>query len=247
MFDCFSERFLGILKNWKFILFFWIFPSFDPTGCTGHVFPRNYIQTSSTLAWTLSGMFLDAFEISFFFHFFFRFFPSFDPPGCSGQEKFEKLPKASLDAFGKVFRVFENLNSFRFLWNFFESPGCTGQSFFRRKNQSKHSQTMFFGNVFGEFWKFRTFVFFKFFPSLDPPGCTGDFFLKEIPQNRFRTCLDNIRDSFGHLRNIEIFHFFQSFPYSTLQVALGKNFAKNITSKHVQNMFHCFWERFLGI
>ena len=41
MFDCFWERFLGILKNWKFFQFFGIFPSFDAPGCTGQFFPKK--------------------------------------------------------------------------------------------------------------------------------------------------------------------------------------------------------------
>ena len=41
MFDCFWERFLGNLKNWKFFQFFGIFPSFDSPGCTGRFFPKK--------------------------------------------------------------------------------------------------------------------------------------------------------------------------------------------------------------
>ena len=247
MFDCFSERFLGILKNWKFILFFWIIPSFDPTGCTGHVFPRNYIQTSSTLAWTLSGMFLDAFEISFFFHFFFDFFQVSTLQGAVGKKNSKNYLKQVWTLLERFFVFFKIWILFDFCGTFLSLQGALGRAFSVEKINQNILKQCFLGTFLENFESFELLFFFKFFPSLDPPGCTGDFFLKEIPQNRFRTCLDNIRDSFGHLRNIEIFHFFQSFPYSTLQVALGKNFAKNITSKHVQNMFHCFWERFLGI
>ena len=158
MFDCFSERFLGILKKLKVYPVFWIFPSFVPTGCTGHVFTRNYIQTSSTLAWTLSGTFLDIFE------------------------NFEVFP---------FFKVFSKSRPSRVHWRF-------------------------------SFWK-------------------------KLPQNMFRTCLDTIGNSFGHFRIIEIFHFFPSFLFLTPQGALGKIFTGKMTSKHVQNMFDRFWERFLGI
>ena len=103
-------------------------------------------------------------------------------------------------------------------------------------------------HIFGQFWKFRSFCFLKVFSKLRPSKVHWRlFFETKLPQNRFKTCLDNFRDSFGHFRNIEFFHFFQSFPYSTLQCALCKIFTEKITSKHVQNMFDCFWERFLGI
>ena len=132
--------------------------------------------------------------------------------------------------------------------DFFESPVCTGHSVFRRKTQSKHSQTMFLGTFSDNFESFEVFAFFKVFSKPRPSKVHWRlFFETKLPQNRFRTCLDNIRDSFGHFRNIEIFHFFQSFPYSTLQGAMCKIFTEKITSKHVQNMFDCFWERFLGI
>ena len=213
-------------------------------GALGTFFRKNCLKTSSKLVWRLSSLFLDTFENSIFFRFFLASFTNFDLQVALGKKSSKKLPQASLNTFDNVFRDFEFLKSFRFLCIFLSLQGSLGRAFFRRNNQAKHAQTMFLGTFLENFESFELLFFFKFFPSLDPPGCTGDFFSKEIPQNRFRTCLDNITDSFGHLRNIEIFHFFQSFPYSTLQVALGKNFCQKTTSKHVQNMFDCFWERF---
>ena len=107
---------------------------------------------------------------------------------------------------------------------------------------------MFLGTFSDNFESFEVFAFFKVFSKPRPSKVHWRlFFETKLPQNRFRTCLDNIGDSFGHFRNNEIFHFFQSFPYSTLQGAMCKIFTEKITSKHVQNMFDCFWERFLGI
>ena len=107
---------------------------------------------------------------------------------------------------------------------------------------------MFLGTFSDVFENFKVFLFFKVFSKPRPSRVHWRLSSEEkLPQNRFGKRLDNIRDSFGHFRNIEIFHFFQSFPYSTVQGALGTNFNEPITSKQVQNMFDCFWERFLGI
>ena len=370
-----------------FRFFFRIFPSFDPPGCTGHFFSRKNLKTSSKLVWTLLETCLGILNFEKFLHFFeifrrlyppgctgqkiskkshqnkfghfwkrfsgfwkFNFFSIFfeifrllDPPGCTEQkisikspqnmfghskERFWTLLKFQIvfDFFFELFQVstlqgelvnffyqknylgacwkrvwtllgkilvilrknkvfqfslnfskfrpsrvhwarknrknyleqvwtfFETffgilkLWNFRFLWIFLESPGFTGHSVFLRKNQSKHSHAMFLGNFSDNFENFKIFLFFKVFSKPRPSRLHWRLFFEEkLLQNRFGKCLDNIRDSFGHFRNIEIFHFFQSFPYSTLQDALGTKFTETITSKQVQNMFDCFWERFLGI
>ena len=306
-------------------------------GALGTFFRENCLKTSSKLVWRLSSLFLDTFENSIFFRVFLPSFTKFDLQVALGKKYSEKIPHASLDTFGNVFRDLEILESFRFLWIFLslqgslgraffrrnnqakhaqtmflgtflekfesfavfplfcifskfrpprvhwarknrknyleqvwtffetffgilklwnfrfvwiflESPGFTGHSVFRRKNQSKHSQAMFLGKFSDIFENFKVFLFFKVFSKPRPSRLHWRLFFEEkLPQNRFGQCLDNIRDSFGHFRNIEIFHFFQSFPYSTLQGALGTNFTETLTSKQVQNMFDCFWERFLGI
>ena len=89
------------------------------------------------------------------------------------------------------------------------------------------------GYVFGHFWKTEIFsVFFWIFSSLDPPVCTSHFFSKKLPQNKFRTSLDAIRNRFGHFRNIETFHIFHLFFPRTSRVhratILPKKFPRNM-------------------
>ena len=202
----------------------------------------------------LLGTFFRAIWTNEIFSSFLKFFQVSTLQGALGKKKSKKLPRASLDTFSNVFRDFETLKSFRFLWIFLESPGFTGHSVFRRKNQSKHSQAMFLGTFSDVFENFKVFLFLKVFSKPRPSRVHWRLFSEEkLPQNRFGKCLDNIRDSFGHFRNIEIFHFFQSFPYSTLQGALGTNFTETITVETITveklnqnnvfgNIFGQFWK-----
>ena len=248
MFEHFWERIWAFWKNESFQVFWIFFPVWTFQGALGNFFWEDYLKTSSKLVWTLLRTFWTLLRNQIFFRFFFEFSQNSISRLHWARKFRKKLPQASLDTFGKVFRDFGTLKSFRFLWIFFESPVCTGHSVFRRKTQSKHSQTMFLGTFSDNFESFEVFPFFKVFSKPRPSKVHWRlFFETKLPQNRFRTCLDNIRDSFGHFRNIEFFHFFQSFPYSTPQGALCKIFTQKITSKRVQNMFDCFWERFLGI
>ena len=240
--------YLCILKKWKFSSFLKFFPVWTFRGALGSFFWGNYLKTSSKLVWTLLRTFWTLFRNQIFFVFSSNFY-KIRSPGCTGQENFGKnYLKQVWTLLERFFGILELWNLFDFCGYFFSLLCALGTAFSVEKlNQNILKQC---------FWEhFRTilkvsklFLFLKFFPSLDPPRCTGDFFSKQIYlKKRFRTCLDNIRDSFGHFRNIEFFHFSQSFPYSTPQGALCKIFTEKITSKHVQNMFDCFWERFLGI
>ena len=153
----------------------------------------------------LLGTFFRAIWTNEIFSSFFKFFQISTLQGALGKKKSKKLPRAGLDSFWNVFRGFETLKSFRFLWIFLESPGFTGHSIFRRKNQSKHSQAMFLGTFSDVFEKFRVFLFLKFFPSLDPPGCTGDFFPKK---NYLKTGSENVWTILGTaLDTLEILKF----------------------------------------
>ena len=71
-------------------------------------------------------------------------------------------------------------------------------------------------------------------------------FSEKSPQNMFNTRLHTFGNDFGHfLQFLKIFDFFENFrrldpPWKTGQ----KKFFKKINSKHVQNKFGHFWERF---
>ena len=57
------------------------------------------------------------------------------------------------------------------------------------------------------------------------------------------TLLGTISDTLENLK----FSIFSIFLLSNLQGALSNNFTEKISSKHVQNIFDCFWGTFLGI
>ena len=239
----------GHFEKMKVFQFFEVFPSLDFPGCTGQFFLRKLPQNNFETCLDTSKNVLDTFEKSIFFRCFFEFSQNSISRLHWARKVRKKLPQASLDTFGKVFRDFGTLKTFRVLWIFFESPVCTGHSVFRRKTQSKHSQTMFLGTFSDNFEIFEVFHFFKVFSRPRPSKVHWRlFFETKLSQNRFRTCLDIIRDSFGHFRNNEIFHFFQSFPYSTLQGALCKIFAEKnyleTCSKHVWLLLGTFFGHF---
>ena len=233
MFDCFSERFLGILKNWKFILFFEFFQVLSLQGALGMFFREiTYKQVQQLLGhfqecfWTLSK--------NHFFSFFFDFFQVSTLQGAVGKKNSKKLPRASLDTFGNGFRDFGTLKFFPFLWIFFSLQGALGRAFSVEKISQNILKQCFLGTFLDNFEIFEVFPFLKVFSKPQPYRVQWRFFFrKKITSNRFRTCSDNIRDNFGHLRNIESFHFFPSFLFSSLQCALGKNFTGNMISKHV--------------
>ena len=246
---CFWECFWRNLKVSQFFHFFVFFASFDHPGCTGQKFlpkklPRSMLKTCLIAFGNVFSGILNRWK---FFQ-FFEVFPSFDAPGCTGQEKIEKITSSKFGHFLKRFSGFWNFEFFDFCRFFLSLQGSLGTAFSVEKiNQNILMQC--FWEIFRTILKTSKFFFFlKFFPSLDPPGCTGDFFSKK---NYFKTGSENVWTILGTtLDTLEILKFSifsKSFPYSTLQDALGTNFTETITSKQVQNMFDCFWERFLSI
>ena len=168
------------------------------------------------------------------FRFFFDFFQVSTLQGAVGKKNSKKLPRASLDTFGNGFRDFGTLKFFPFLWIFFSLQGALGRAFSVEKISQNILKQCFLGTFLDNFEIFEVFPFLKVFSKPQPYRVQWRFFFrKKITSNRFRTCSDNIRDNFGHLRNIESFHFFPSFLFSSLQCALGKNLTGNMISKHV--------------
>ena len=228
--------------------FYVVFPCFDPPECTGQYFFEKYLKTSSKLVWTLLRRFWTPLRNQIFFVFSTNFY-KIRSPGCTGQENFGK------NYLKQVWTLLERFFGILELWNLFDFCGfflsllCALGTAFSVEKLNQNILKQCFWEHFRTILKVSKFLFFfKVFSKLRPSKVHWRlFFETKLPQNRFKTCLDNFRDSFGHFRNIEFFHFFQSFPYSTLQGALCKIFTEKITSTHVQNMFDCFWERFLGI
>ena len=179
--------------------FFEVFPILDLPGCTGQFFLRKLPQNKFETCLDTSKNVLDTFEKSNFFRFFFEFLQNSISRLHWARKFRKKLPQASLDTFGNVFRDLEILESFRFLWIFLSLQGSLGRAFFRRNNQAKHAQTMFLVTFLEKFESFAVFPLFCIFCEFRPP-----------------------------------------------RVHWAKIFAEKITSKHVENMFDCFWERFFG-
>ena len=158
----FGNVFWAFWKIESFSSFLKFFQVSTLQGALGIFSWESYLKTSSKLVWTILGTFLNTFEFSKLFRFFFEFFQVSTLQGALGKIflrkdyleacskrvwtflrtflgilkkkwKFFQVWTYQGALFGKVFRDFQNLNSFRFLWNFFESPGCFGHSFFPSK------------------------------------------------------------------------------------------------------------------
>ena len=134
MFGHSKERFWTLLKfQIVFDFFFRIVPCFDPSVCTGHFFfekkPQNKSKTRLNTFGNVFG-YLEFWEV---FAFLWNFSTSL-PSRVHWPKNLEKITSKHVWTILETFLdIFENLNSFRFLWNFFESPRCTGQSFFPSK------------------------------------------------------------------------------------------------------------------
>ena len=115
------EPFWNVFRQFENMKVFPVFCSFSRFGPTrvhwAFSFRESYLQTISKLVWMPLRTFLDTFKNSNFFDFFFSY-TSFDLQVSWGKKKSKKLPQASLDTFGNVFRDFETLKSFR-LFGFF--------------------------------------------------------------------------------------------------------------------------------
>ena len=205
---------------------------------------KNYLGACWKLVWTLLGKILVILKKKFFN--FSKVFPSFDPPGCSGHYFFEKNLKTSSKLvwilletclgilnFGKFLHFFE---IFRLLY----PPGCTDQKI------SKKSHQNMFGQSWKRFWTFlKIWILFHFCGTfLSLQGALGrEFFRRNNQAKHAQTMfLGTFLENF---ESFEVFSIFLCFlQVSTTQGALGKIFCRKITSKHVENMFEHFWERF---
>ncbi len=105
-----------------------------------------------------------------------------------------------------------------------------------------------FGNDFGHFWIFETFLtFLKIFEDSTLHGTLGKSFFFE--KKHLKTCSRHVWTLLGTILGIfgflKIFDCLKNFEDSTLHGTLGKSFVfeKN-TRKHIQNTFGHFWERF---
>ena len=97
------------------------------------------------------------------------------------------------------------------------------------------------------FWTFlKIWIFFDFFLffQVSTLQCVLAISFRKKYLNTISelvwTLLGTVSDTLERLK----FSIFSIFLLSNLQGAMSNNFAEKISSKHVQNMFDCFWERF---
>ena len=199
------ENVFGHFEKMKVFKFFEVFPSLDLPGCTGQFFLRKLPQNKFETCLDTSKNVLDTFEKSIFFVFSSNFY-KIRSPGCTGPENFGKnYLKQVWTLLERFFGILELWNLFDFCGTFSSLQGALGRVFFRRNNHATHSQTMFLGTFSDNFESFEVFVFLKFFPSFDPPRCTGDFFSK---QNYLKTGSKHVWTILGTvLDTLEILNF----------------------------------------
>ena len=214
--DGFWERFSAFLEIWNFFDFLKTFRRLDPPWNTGQKnfskkIPQNKFKTRLDTFGNDCGHFWKFWNIFDFLKTFRRL----DPPWNTGQKKVsKKVPqnmfKTRLRTFGNDFGVFCIFESFWFFKNISKTrpsmQHCAKRNFRKKypKTCSKHFWTIWERFwAFLEFWKF--FDFLKTFGRLDPPWNTGQKkFSKKLPQNMFKTRLDNlgtILGIFGNLKN----------------------------------------------
>ena len=235
MFDCFWERFLGILKKWKFSSFLKLFHVSTLKGALGLSFPKNLpqnkLKTSLDNFRNIFGHFWNSKTFSIFFSNFFQVSISRVP--WARKEWAKKQLKSSLDISGNVFRDFESLKVYPFfeIFRILDPPGCTGRNFLPEKTPRSMLKTCLntFGNVFGHFEKMKVFQFFEVFPRLDLPVCTGQFFLRRLPQNKFETCLDTFKNVLDTFEKSIFFRFFFEFLQNSIsRLHWARKFRKKI-------------------
>ena len=196
-------------KKWKFFHFSGVFPCFDPPGCTGQNIFRKIPQNKFKTCLETFKNVLDNFRNSNFFDSFFEFLIS----RLHWSRKVRK--KSPQKKFGHFWKRFSGFWKFFFhflkLFDFFTLQGVLGE-FFYLKKFSKHVENKFehFWERIWAFWKLKVFQFFEVFPSLDIPGCTGQFFPRKLPQNKFKICLDTFRTVFGHFWSFKFLSIFFS-------------------------------------
>ena len=176
---------------------------------------------------------------------FSEVFPSLDAPGCTGLFCKTKYLKASSEhvwtLLGTVLDTFQ-ISKVRFFFHFSPFFDPAGHDDFRKNHLVTCLNTV--GYVFGHFWKTEIFsIFLNFFQISNLQCVIAIYFRKKYlktSSEQASTLLGTVSDTLEILK----FSIFSIFLLSNPQGALSNNFTEKISSKHVQNMFDCIWERF---
>ena len=211
-FGHFWERLWAFLELWK-ILIFW--DHFEDSTLHGTLGKKNF---SIKLPQNKFKTRLDTFGNDFG-HFFevWKFFKNISKTRHSlehwAKKFFKKLPqsmfKTRLVTFRNDFDHFWNFENFLKTFRRLDTPWNTGQKKSFGKITPKHVQNTFgqIGNDFGRFLNFENFL--KTFRRLDPPWNTAQKkFPEKVPQNMFKTLLDNLGTTSGVFGILKFFKFF---------------------------------------
>ena len=141
-----------------------------------------------------------------------KFFEDSTFHGKLGKNFSKSLPqnlfKTRLDTFGNDFGRFRKFETFLSFLKIFEDStfhGKLGKNFSKKlsKLQSKHVWILL-GTILGVFGILKFFsIFLKIFYDSKQRGKLGKKFSKSLPQNTFKTRLDNFGNDFGHFWNFE--------------------------------------------
>ena len=100
-----------------------------------------------------------------------------------------------------------------------------------------------FGNDFGQLWNFEIFsIFWKHFEYSTLHGTLGKkIFSKKLPQNMFKTLLDNLGTILGIFGILKIFDFLKTFrrldpPWNTGQKKFSKKLPQNMFKTRLDNL-----------
>ena len=100
-----------------------------------------------------------------------------------------------------------------------------------------------FGNNFGHFWIFEVFlIFWKYFEDSTLHGTLGKKkFPKKVPQNMFKTLLDNLGTFLGVFGVLKLFWFLKTFrwldtPWNTWQKFFSKKLPQNLFKTCLDNL-----------
>ena len=98
-----------------------------------------------------------------------------------------------------------------------------------------------------KFWKF--FDFLKTFRRLDHPWNTGQkFFSEKLPQNLFKTLLDNLGTILSVFGSLNFLNFLNNISKTRPSMEhWAKKLFEKVNPTLVQNTFAHFWERFWAI
>ena len=172
-------------EKMKVFQFFEVFPSLDLPGCTGQFFLRKLPQNKFETCLDTSKNVLDTFEKSNFFRFFFEFLQNSISRLHWARKNRKNYLKQVWTLLERFFGILELWNLFDFCGFFFLVSCVHWAQCFPSKNSIKTFSNKVFGNIFGQFWKFRSFSFFKsFFQASTLQGALATFFLNKITSKK---------------------------------------------------------------